>query len=276
MPRSALCQDWPVRLAFEVAGDGSVGADPVTFLHGFSQGGAAWREVVELLPKGRYRCVLVDLRGHGASQLPVDAPHTLEACSGDLVRLWDHLGMDSVHLVGYSMGGRLALYVASRHPDRMRSLLTIGAHAGLEGTEREQRRRADEELAARIEQQGMEWFVENWQALPMFRGLERRGPAYLAALRALRLRNRPQGLAASMRGMGPGVCEPFWPDLAGISCPATFVAGGDDHRYVQLSQRLSESVPNGRPAVIEGSGHSVHMEMPQVFADLLHRHLSNR
>jgi 2-succinyl-6-hydroxy-2,4-cyclohexadiene-1-carboxylate synthase len=184
--------------------------------------------------------------------------------------------MESVHLVGYSMGGRLALYAASRHPDRVRSLVTIGAHAGLDGPERQQRRRADEELAARIEQEGMEWFVDNWQALPMLRGLERRGPAFLAALRALRLRNRPQGLAGSLRGMGPGVCEPFWPDLGRITCPATFVAGAEDQRYAQLAQRLSETVPNGRPAIVDGSGHSVHMEQPQVFADLLQNHLSSR
>jgi 2-succinyl-6-hydroxy-2,4-cyclohexadiene-1-carboxylate synthase len=276
MPLSALCQDWPVRLAFEVAGDGSVGAEPVTFLHGFSQGGAAWREVVELLPEGRFKCVMVDLRGHGASQLPPGAPHTLEACTGDLVGLWDHLEMESVHLVGYSMGGRLALFAASRHPDRVRSLVTIGAHAGLDGPERQQRRRADEELATRIEQEGMEWFVDNWQALPMLRGLERRGTSYLAALRALRLRNRPRGLASSLRGMGPGVCEPFWPDLGRITCPATFVAGGEDQRYAQLARRLSESVPNGRSVVVEGSGHSVHMEKPQIFAELLVNHLSSR
>lgn len=265
-----------MRLAYEVAGEGDGGAGWVTFLHGFSQGGAVWREVVELLPSRRHRCLLVDTRGHGGSQAPAGVPHTLEACTADLVRLWDHLGLDRTHLVGYSMGGRLALYAASQHPQRVLSLLTIGAHAGLEGTERERRRVADQELAGRIEQEGMEWFVDHWQALPMFRGLERRGPGYLAALRALRLRNRPQGLAASLRGMGPGACEPFWPDLGAIGCPATFVAGSTDTRYVAFARRLGESVSSGRAAVVEGAGHSVHMEMPEAFSALLSDHLSSR
>lgn len=261
-----------MRLAYEVVGEG----EPVTFLHGFSQGGAAWRELVELLPAGRYQSILVDIRGHGQSEVPPQAPHTVDACTRDLVALWEHLGVERTHLVGYSMGGRLALFAASREPERIQTLLTIGAHAGLEGEERERRRRADDELARRIEQQGIEWFVDHWQALPMFQGLGRRGPEFLKELRRLRLRNRPEGLAASLRGMGPGACEPFWGELAAIRSPSLFVAGGLDERYSRVAERLRESVAGSKAVTVDDAGHSAHMELPDAFAVILETHLSSR
>src|SRR5260370_2733425 len=92
----------------------------------------------------------------------------MDACSGGLEMLWDHLGVASSHLAGYSMGGRLALHVAARHPERILSLLTIGAHAGLEEEAREGRRRGAEGLAHRIEQDWLESFVNYCGALPRF------------------------------------------------------------------------------------------------------------
>ena len=76
------------------------------------------------------------------------------------------------HLVGYSMGGRLALWIAVRHPERVLSVTTIGAHAGLEPGERAQRAAADAALAERIEREGMDWFATYWAAQPMFSRLE--------------------------------------------------------------------------------------------------------
>ena len=135
-----------VRLNYEVMGEGS----PVTLLHGFTQSGRSWHEIVSKMPEG-WQWILPDLRGHGATQTKPGAPHTMEACAADLEMLWDHLGIARTHLVGYSMGGRLALHVAASRPRRVLSLLTIGAHAGLEEDAREGRRRGDEALAERIE-----------------------------------------------------------------------------------------------------------------------------
>src|SRR5882672_8953122 len=101
------------------------------------------------------------------------APATMDDCAEDLVALWDRLGIERSHVVGYSMGGRLALHVAVRLPERTRSLLTIGAHAGLDDEARATRRLADETLAQRIEREGVEAFVQHWESLPMFAGIKR-------------------------------------------------------------------------------------------------------
>jgi 2-succinyl-6-hydroxy-2,4-cyclohexadiene-1-carboxylate synthase len=199
----------------------------------------------------------------------------MEACTADLEMLWDHVGIERSHLVGYSMGGRLALHVATRRTERLLSLLTIGAHAGLEEEEaREGRRRGDEALAQRIEQDGLEAFVNYWSALPLFAGLERRGPAFVAQLRAERMSNTVAGLAASLRGMGAGVMVPLWNDLKRMNEPSTFVAGQLDHGYVASARRLASVVPNGRAEVVLRAGHPVHQERPEAFSRVLAAHLS--
>jgi 2-succinyl-6-hydroxy-2,4-cyclohexadiene-1-carboxylate synthase len=258
-----------VRLNYYVTGAGA----PVTLLHGFTQSGRSWQEVIAKMPEG-WMWIVPDLRGHGDTQTRPGAPCSMDACMRDLEMLWNHLGVARTHLVGYSMGGRLALHVAARRPERILSLLTIGAHAGLEEEAREGRRQGDEALAQRIEQDGLEAFVDHWSSLPLFAGLERRGPAFLAQARAERMNNHVAGLACSLRGMGAGVMEPVWDDLISVSFPCTFVAGQLDHGYVTSARRLASTVPDGRVEVVPRAGHTVHQERPEAFARLLGDHLT--
>ncbi len=257
-----------VRLNYFVVGEGTA----ATLLHGFTQSGRSWREVISTMPQG-WRWVVPDLRGHGGTQTSPGAAFSMDACAADLEMLWDELGIEHTHLVGYSMGGRLALHVAARRQRRLTSILTIGAHAGLDGDAREGRRRDDEALAQRIEREGIEAFVEYWSALPMFAGLEKRGPTFVAEVRAERLRNSVSGLAASLRGMGAGVMDPVWRDLAQVGVPGTFVAGRLDDRYVAFASRLASAVPKGRLEIVPGAGHAVHLERPGEFARVLEVHL---
>jgi len=258
-----------VRLSYFVAGEGT----PVTLLHGFTQSGRSWLEIISKMPEG-WMWIVPDLRGHGETRTRPGAPCSMDACTRDLQMLWDHLGVARTHLVGYSMGGRLALHVAARQPERTLSLLTIGAHAGLEEGAREGRRRGDEALAQRIEQEGLEAFVNHWSSLPLFAGMERRGPAFVAQARAERMTNHVAGLACSLRGMGAGVMEPLWDEVSTLSVPCTFVAGQLDHGYVTSARRLASRVPNGRVEVVPRAGHTVHQERPEAFARLLAAHLA--
>jgi 2-succinyl-6-hydroxy-2,4-cyclohexadiene-1-carboxylate synthase len=258
-----------VRLSYFTSGEGT----PVTLLHGFTQSGRSWQEVISRMLAGWF-WIVPDLRGHGETRTQPGAPCTMDACASDLEALWDHLGVDRTHLVGYSMGGRLALHVAARRPSRLLSLLTIGAHAGLEADAREGRRRGDEALAQRIEAGGLESFVNYWTGLPLFAGLERRGPSFTAQVRAERMSNRVAGLAESLRGMGAGAMEPVWEELAHVPFRCTFVAGQLDHGYVASARRLAAIVPDGHVEVVQRSGHPVHQERPEAFARVLSDHLA--
>jgi 2-succinyl-6-hydroxy-2,4-cyclohexadiene-1-carboxylate synthase len=257
-----------VRLNYEVIGEGA----PVTLLHGFTQAGRSWQEIISKMPDGRL-WVVPDLRGHGETRVQPGAPHTMDACTADIEMLWDHLGITRSHLVGYSMGGRLALHVAAKRPERILSLLTIGAHAGLQEDAREGRRQGDEAMARRIENDGLAAFVDYWSSLPLFAGLERRGPSFVAQVRADRMNNRVAGLAESLRGMGAGAMRPIWDELARVRCPCTFVAGQLDHGYVASARGLAGSVSNGRVVIVQRAGHAAHMERPDAFARLLLAHL---
>ena len=257
------------RLSYFVEGSGP----PVTLLHGFTQSGRSWRELISRMPAG-WRWVVPDLRGHGETQTRPGAPCSMDACTEDLVALWEELDLGRTHLVGYSMGGRLALHVAARRPERVASLLTIGAHAGLDEDARAGRVQGDESLAERIEREGIEPFVDYWGSLPLFAGLARRGDSYLAEIRAERLKNHVAGLACSLRGMGAGVMEPVWDELGRVNAPCTFVAGQLDHGYVASARRLAASVQRGRVEIVVRAGHAVHQERPDAFARLLANHLT--
>src|SRR6266849_8063485 len=253
-----------VRLNYFVEGEGT----PVTLLHGFTQSGRSWQEVISTMPKG-WRWVVPDLRGHGETRIAPGAPCTMDACTADLDLLWNHLGIERTHLVGYSMGGRLALHVATRRPERVLSLLTIGAHAGLEEEAREGRQRGDEALAQRIEKDGLESFVNYWSGLPLFAGLERRGPSFVAQARAERLTNHVAGLACSLRGMGAGAMDPLWDDIALVPFRCTFVAGQLAHGYVASARRLAATVSDGHLDIVPRSGHAVHLDRPAALARVL-------
>jgi 2-succinyl-6-hydroxy-2,4-cyclohexadiene-1-carboxylate synthase len=245
--------------------------ETVTLLHGFTQRGSSWDEVTSLLPP-RWSFLTPDLPGHGESG---DGGATMEESGAALVDLWDQLGVARTHLVGYSLGGRLALHTASLHPDRIASLVTIGAHAGFTGEARERRLEEDRALADEIERRGVEWFAEDWATRPLFAGLARRGPAYLEGVQARRRENRAGGLAASLRGMGGGATDPFWDRLNRITAPTLLVAGAEDERYVAMAARLAGEIPGAETAIVPDASHVVHMEQPGAFAALLARHLEN-
>jgi pimeloyl-ACP methyl ester carboxylesterase len=128
-------------------------------------------------------------------------------------------------------------------------------------------------MAQRIEKDGLEAFVNYWSSLPMFAGLERRGPSFVAQVRTERMNNHVVGLAESLRGMGAGAMRPVWDDLRRVTCPCTFVAGQLDHGYVASARRLAAEVPNGRVVIVQRAGHTVHQERPETFARLLLAHL---
>ena len=258
------------RIAYEVDGEGPV----VTLLHGFTQSRLMWDELTGPL-EAAHRVLRPDLRGHGETEVEAGGGYTMDDCVADLEALWDELGIEGTHLVGYSMGGRLALHVAARRPQRLLSLVTVSART-LPEAAREARREADEELARAIERNGIEWFVEHWGSLPMFAGVARRGDAFNSALRERRLRNRPAELAASLRGMGAGSAEAVAGALRGLEVPALFIAGAEDAPYVEAAHTLAGLVRRGRVEIVAGAGHNVPAERPLELAALVTAQLSTR
>lgn len=95
--------------------------DAVLLLHGLTGRGLIWSQVAEALQKHGFRALAPDLRGHGESGWP-RAPYDEEALVGDVLAVLDQAGAGQAHLVGHSLGGRVALCLAAHYPERVRSL----------------------------------------------------------------------------------------------------------------------------------------------------------
>jgi len=242
-------------------------------LHGFTGSGQGMARLAESF-EDRFDVLAPDLPGHGRS--PVPANYSFDAAVSDLLATLAASGHRRACWLGYSMGARLALACAARDPRSAASLVLVGARAGIaDPAERRARRQQDEALAARIETAGIEAFVDAWMAQPLFATQRRLGESFHAAARRERLENRPQGLAASLRALGPGAQPPLFDALAGIEAPALLVTGALDEKFVAIAHDLARRLPRAEVCEIADAGHAVHLERPAAFlaaaSEFLHR-----
>ena len=227
----------------------TAGAGPrVALVHGFTQTARCWGPLATDLAADHH-VASVDAPGHGLS---ADVRADLWS-SAALVA--DVLGRGT--LIGYSMGGRIALHAALAHPEAVEHLVLISATGGIEDPdERRARREADESLARQIEEVGVETFLDEWLALPLFAGL-----ATPDLDLEERLTNTVDGLASSLRLAGTGTQEPLWDQLGDLEMPVLVVAGERDRKFVAAAQRLAAGIgPRASLAVVPSAGHSTHRE----------------
>jgi len=253
-------------LNYEISGDRLSSA--ILFLHGFMGSSADWREVTAALGDRAF-CIAADLPGHGASlELPPDA-YTIEGATRAVIGTLDELEVDRPVVAGYSMGGRLALFLALRYPERCAGLFLESASPGLESSaERAARRAADESKAKRLESEDLEAFLRDWYRQPLFASLAQ-DENLLGRTIDARRRNDPGELALSLQEMGTGRQPSLWGELEDLAMPALAVAGGLDGKYAGISSRIAGISPQIESAVVPGAGHTVHAEIPAAYNSLL-------
>jgi 2-succinyl-6-hydroxy-2,4-cyclohexadiene-1-carboxylate synthase len=253
-----------VDLNFEI--EGAPGAAPLVLLHGFTGSLRSWDDVRPSFA-GLGQLIRVDVIGHGRSPSPPDpAEYSLDAAIRQLTSLLDSLGLDTVDLLGYSMGGRVALHFAVHTPHRLRRLILESASPGIEDeSERARRIASDDALADRILRDGLPAFVDEWERQPLLLPAAHVPPSVRARQHDLRLQNTPLGLANSLRGMGAGQQRPLWSSLSGLDVPVDMIVGQNDTRYCAVGQRMAESLPRAELTVVADAGHTVHVDQPPAF-----------
>lgn len=229
----------------------------LVLVHGFTQTGRSWDPLLPLLGD-HFEVVAPDLPGHGRRS---DVHVGVE----EAARLVGDEGGRGAY-VGYSMGGRIALHLALARPDLVERLVLVSASAGIEDDDdRAARREADEGLAAAVEAEGIDTFLDEWLAQPLFAGLSPEA-AGLEARRG----NTAGGLAAALRLLGQGSMEPLWRRLNEVRMPVLVVAGELDDAYclqaVHLGGWMGEMATL---AMVPGAGHACQLERPQAFVDLV-------
>lgn len=225
-------------------------------LHGFLGAPEDWVHFAATAG-AEYRLIPIALPGHGSPLAP-----SFDAAVDQLVSaVRAHA---PVHLVGYSMGGRLALAVALRLSRErvIQSLSIISATPGIRaGVERAQRAIADDRLADVLERQGLQRFVREWYRQPLFQSLEKR-PALLRELMARRSAGSAKDRADALRALTVGRMPDYWDQLGSLSCPALWMAGELDRRYSGIARRAALLCPAGFALTVPDAGHAPHIERP--------------
>lgn len=266
-------------------GADAASAEAAVVLHGFSGCGAAMADITG--PLGEHLSVIApDLTGHGANICAESRAYGIDGMADSVaarIAALDTAALDTAalaagrpaggagggcHLIGYSMGGRVALTLAVRRPELVRSLTLVSASPGLADDEQRRARaelddRRAEQLAA--DPQG---FFDDWLRQPLFAGLERLGADWRERSLALRLANDPAAMARALRLASPGRMRFISPQtLCRLTVPAAVVAGGNDHAYCRIAERLARVLPCARLTIVPGAGHAVHAEAPEAVVD---------
>ncbi len=247
---------------------------PVLLLHGFMGSLDMWQPWWE--DWGRtYDLLAVDFLGHGqSSRRHLDPQAGMETTVDDLMTILEGLQVANPHLIGYSMGGRVALAVAARYPERVGRILMESGSPGLQDAKaRAARQQEDERRAVALETRGMGPFVEAWAQLPLFASQTRLPMAVRDRIRQSRLNNAPAGLAASLRELGTGRQASYWSSLAGLGPRLGVVAGALDSKFVSVAQAVAAAAGQAWVVVVEDAGHAVHLEQPERFNQVVKQFL---
>ncbi len=245
------------------------GPTPVVFLHGFTGSAAAFDHLEPLLGRA-VSALALDLPGHGASAPAPNGGSGWDATVDAVIDALDRAESGPAHLVGYSMGGRLALAVALRAPAKLRSLVIESGSPGLrDEPERAARRASDEELAQSIERDGIAAFVARWEASEVLASLQRLPEDVRDGLRARRLAQRPAGLAWALRALGLGAQPDLWPQLRALPVRTLLVHGARDDKFRATSERMALRIPDASLREIRGAGHAPHLERPHLYTAAL-------
>jgi 2-succinyl-6-hydroxy-2,4-cyclohexadiene-1-carboxylate synthase len=256
-----------MRLGVVCQGEGPA----LVMLHGFTGSAAGWGRHLDALAAYGLRVIAFDLPGHGQSDAPDDPQrYAIERYQQDIVAALRELGVSKGQaiLLGYSMGGRIALYAA--FSGFFRALVLESASPGVEDpVERERRRIDDEALAASIERDGVEAFVARWEKLSLFASQSTLPLEVREDVHRQRLHNRAGGLAQSLRGAGTGVQPSLHARLPTLHIPVLLISGELDTKFTTIARHMAQALPQAHLHIVPGAGHTVHLERPEEFVSLV-------
>jgi 2-succinyl-6-hydroxy-2,4-cyclohexadiene-1-carboxylate synthase len=169
--------------------------------------------------------------------------------------------------VGYSMGGRLCLQLALDRPELVTRLVLVSASPGLDDTAaRAARRASDEELARSVERDGVDAFLREWLAQPLFATVPANAPG-LADRRAL----SAAYLAHCLRVLGTGAMDSLWDRLAELTMPVVVVTGRKDAKFTAIAQEMMQRLAAGAVHDEVDAGHAIPLEAPVALARVIER-----
>jgi 2-succinyl-6-hydroxy-2,4-cyclohexadiene-1-carboxylate synthase len=261
----------------------------IVVLHGFTGSGKIH---FDLLLRGfrqsaaltRFRLVAPDLPGHGETPLANSETHyTLDSQLHTLHRLITKLQANAsaatstppksyispspIHLIGYSMGSRLALAYALKHPENIRSLTLESCNTGISSpSDRHARSQRDAQLAITL-LNNYPAFLQSWNRLPLFASPQSAPAEPTASFSRIQQQQRPEGLAASLQHFSTGLSPDFSEDLRKLNMPVLALTGVLDVQYSHKWQTIASKYPNIRHISLPHAGHRVHLDQPDAYIE---------
>lgn len=235
----------------------------IVFLHGFMGSHHDWLPVCQRLST-EFRCLILDLPGHGRTKAALASDYTMSSTANSLIEYLESKKINRSILLGYSMGGRLALYLTVQYPQFFQKVVLESASPGLENKqERLIRQKHDQQLAEELSRIPAEEFLEKWYSVPLFATL-RNHPRF-DSLIANRLKYKNVNWPASLRGMGLGEQRSLWDKVKQIAVPVLVLAGEKDEKYRYISLKMKEYNPRISLSFIPECGHNIHFEDEERF-----------
>jgi 2-succinyl-6-hydroxy-2,4-cyclohexadiene-1-carboxylate synthase len=227
-------------------------------LHGFMGSSADFRLMIPTLFQ-HFHCICVDLPGHG--QTAIDA-HDFVSIAEQILEIVP----DNCYLYGYSLGGRLALYLALHHPDRWQKVILESASFGLPNAQmRQERQRQDNAIARKLRQPDLDFtaFIQNWYQQPVFTGINAH-PDFLQLI-ASRANNQPLSLARSLETMGLSQ-QPYLGELLKINkIPLLLLVGEQDTKFVEIGSKMASLCQQAKLAIMPNCSHNIHFQQLELW-----------
>jgi 2-succinyl-6-hydroxy-2,4-cyclohexadiene-1-carboxylate synthase len=257
----------------EIIGDGV----PLLLLHGFTGSWRTWKSLIPSLGE-KYKLIIVDIIGHGNTDVPADyMRYSMEKVTEDLKNILNKLCIEKASVLGYSMGGRLALSFACLYPHYIKCLILESASPGLKSLEeRRLRKEQDNRLADQIVTEGIGNFVEYWENIQLFSSQKDLPTNIQTIVREERISNSVLGLANSLRGMGTGSQPSWWAELQTLDFPVLLITGDLDRKFYQIAAKMQKLIKNCEWKIIKNTGHAIHVEDVEKFDKIVSEFLSKQ
>lgn len=247
---------------------------PFLFLHGFMAHSGIWKPVMEQLPDSIY-AVAVDLPGHGKTTADLNNLD-FESLSDALDEFISTHFNRPIILLGYSLGGRIALYTALKYPERFFGLILESTTPGIEDSKaREKRILEDQAKAEKLRNTEIRNYLNDWYKLPVFASLQQR-PDLIEKIINKKSGNDPNALAEVVVRLSPGRQKSLWNDLVRWDKPTLVMAGELDEKFCAVAKRMAPRIKESDLKIIPGAGHIVHLENHKDFMSALNFFLSSR
>ncbi|AZG75028.1 2-succinyl-6-hydroxy-2,4-cyclohexadiene-1-carboxylate synthase [Shewanella livingstonensis] len=239
-------------------------------LHGFLGSKDDWSILMPRLSQ-YFHCICIDLPGHGANEDTLDSPG-LHQTAELIVSKVHSMGYMQFHLLGYSLGGRIALHIADSYANSLLSLTLESAHPGLQDAQQQAARaKSDNIWAKKLQHLPIANFLALWYQQAVFNDLNKTQKQQLIAIRRL---NHPHRLANCYAATSLSLQQDCRTVLEQLDCPCHFIYGVNDNKFAQVAIEWQTTLADSGLATLQlhplhAAGHNIHSLHPQLFTDTL-------